>query len=196
MMRKQAGTATWLIALVVGAGAPAGAFAQSNLPVTSVNPSTAALPMSDPLPADFESGVSFLDSAMPRSVLRLRYDYDLMNRRPTRAEYLFPGDGFHLPETRVHSQEFDISVEYGLNDWFSTFMETPYKWINPDQNANVSGVGDLQFGAKFAGYNTDKLLTAFMLRFGAHTSEHVLTGTGHWSIEPGLLVNYRVLDFL
>jgi hypothetical protein len=198
MMRMRRSAAIWLIALGLGLNAPAGATAQTNLPTMSVNPTapSPAPPSTEPLPADFQTGVSFLDSALPRSLVRLRYDYDLFDRRPTRAEFLFPADGFHLPETRVHSQELNVHVEYGLNDWFSTFIESPYKWINPDQNDNVSGIGDLQFGAKFAGYNTENLLAAFYLNFGAHTSQHVLTGTGHWSVEPGLLANYRILDFL
>ena len=90
-----------------------------------------------------DSYVSFIDTALPRSHVRLRNDANQFNFRPTRAEYLFPADGFRVPETRVHVQEFNTYVEYGLNEWFSTFMETPYKWVNPDRNQNISGIGTL-----------------------------------------------------
>lgn len=173
---------------------PASLGAQSYIPATSAAPPPAAEPDLGPLPADFDTGVSFLDSALPRSLLRLRFDVNQYNRRPTRAEYLFPGDAFAVPETRVHTQELSTYVEYGLNEWFSTFMETPYKWVNPDQNDNVNGFGDFHFGAKFAGWNSATLLTAFQLRVGGHTSQHPQTGAGHWSIEPALLANWRIAE--
>lgn len=194
MTRRRGYTASWLILVALGLLAPTNASAQSNVPVTSMTPPTPEQDLG-PLPSGFESAVSFLDSAVPRSVLRFRFDADQFNRRPTRAEYLFPADGFHLPETRVHAQELNTQVEFGLNEWFSTFLETPYKWINPDQNANVYGFGDLYFGGKFAGYNTETLMMAFQLRIGAHTSQHELTGTGHWSVEPSLLLNWQLAQY-
>jgi hypothetical protein len=176
--------------------APASISAQSYVPATSATPPPAAEPDLGPLPADFESGVSFLDSALPRSLVRMRFDMNQYNRRPTRAEYLFPGDAFLYPETRIHTQELNMFVEYGLNEWFSTFMETPFKWVNPDLNDNVNGFGDFHFGFKFAGWNSETLLTALQLRVGGHTSQHPQTGTGHWSIEPALLANWRIVDSL
>ena len=179
--------------LVLGSGS---LQAQSYVPATSAIPPAPAEPDLGPLPADFETGVSFLDSALPRSMVRLRFDMNQYNRRPTRAEYLFPGDAFTWPETRIHTQELNMFVEYGLNEWFSTFMETPYKWVNPEVNENVNGFGDFHFGAKFAGWNSETLLTAFQLRVGGHTSQHPQTGAGHWSIEPALLANWRLADCL
>jgi outer membrane putative beta-barrel porin/alpha-amylase len=186
--------AAWFLLMMLTASAPGIVRAQGRVPATTMTPpSVVDNPGPEgPLPADFETGVSFLDSALPRSMLRLRFDVDQFNFRPTRAEYLFPADGFHVAETRVHVQELNTYLEYGLNEWFSTFMETPYKWVNPDENANVNGFGDLQFGAKFAPWNTESLLAAFQLKVGAHTSQHVLTGTGHWSIEPSLLLAWRI----
>lgn len=175
------------------------ARAQSNIPVMS---NTLPRPIADPahdlepLPAAFESGVSFIDSAMPRSLIRMRFDVNRYDTRPTRAEYLFPSDGFHVPETRVHTQELNTYVEYGLNEWFSTFMETPFKWIDPEVNRNVNGFGDFHLGMKFAGWNSDRLLTAVQVRLDAHTASTALAGTGHWSIEPSLLGAWRILDEL
>jgi hypothetical protein len=194
MARNRQHAASWIVGLALGLLAPMPIPAQSHIPVTSMTPPAVEEDLG-PLPADcFESNVSFLDSALPRSTLRLRFDVNQYNRRPTRAEYLFPGDGFPVPETRVHAQELNSHVELGLNDWFSTFMETPFKWINPEQNENVYGVGDFHFGAKFAFWNSEQFLTAFQLRVGAHTSQRVLTGNGHWSIEPSLLMNWRILS--
>jgi hypothetical protein len=182
------------IILALALCAPA-ARSQSHIPVMGHSlPTPITDPTLDlePLPASFESGVSFIDSAMPRSLVRLRFDVNQYNFRPTRAEYLFPSDGFRLPETRIHTQELNTYVEYGLNEWFSTFMETPFKWVNPEQNGNVNGFGDFHFGMKFAGWNTESLLTAVQLRFGAHTASRPLTGMGHWSIEPSLLAAWRI----
>lgn len=195
MVRNRRTAATWVLVLAAGLTAPTAVQAQSNIPVTGTTmPAPITDPNQGPLPADFGSYVSFLDSALPRSHVRLRFDVDQSNFRPTRAEYLFPADAFRVPETRVHVQELNTYVEYGLNEWFSTFMETPYKWINPDLNQNLSGFGDFQFGLKFAGWNSEALLTAFQLRFGAHTAQRPLTGTGHWSIEPSLLLNWRIKE--
>ena len=152
---------SWLIVAALALCLPSISLAQSNIPVMGAAPPTPiADPNQGPLPADFQSYVSFLDSALPRSLVRLRLEADQFNFRPTRAEFLFPADGFRVPETRVHVLELNTYVEYGLNEWFSTFMETPYKWINPDRNQNLSGLGDFQFGAKFAGWNSETLLTA------------------------------------
>jgi hypothetical protein len=190
-------TRTWRTAagwtLVAALLMPAAAPAQTR--VSGINPAPPPEPDLGPLPCEwFDSSVSFLDSAVPRSTVRLRFDVNRDNRRPTRAEYLFPGDGFHVPETRVHQQELNTHAELALNDWFSTFMETPFRWVNPERNDNVYGIGDFHFGAKFAFWNTEHLLTAFQLRVGAHTASRVLAGTGHWSIEPSLLLNYRFLE--
>ncbi len=195
MARWRQGAATFSVLAITVLGS-ASIGAQSYIPATSVDAPAAGEPELGPLPADFESGVSFLDSALPRSLVRLRFDANQYNRRPTRAEYLFPGDGFAKPETRIHTQELDTFIEYGLNEWFSTFMETPYKWVNPDQNDNLSGIGDLSFGAKFAGWNNDTLLAALQLKFSANTSQRTLTGTGHWSFEPAFLGNWRIQDCL
>ncbi len=195
MARNRRTVARWCIVVMFGLLAPAPLCAQSHVPGIGAAPPVAEPDLGPPL-SDFESGVSFIDSALPRSTLRLRFDRNSLNFRPTRAEYLFPGDGFRLPETKVSTQEFDTYVEYGLNQWFSTFMETPFKWVDPEQNRNVYGLGDLHFGAKFAGWNSEALVTAFQLRFGAHTSQHVLTGNGHWSVEPSLLFNWRPTPYL
>jgi hypothetical protein len=172
---------------------PGATLPSGNMPVMSQMPPVIGA-VAEPLPADFETAVSFFDSAIPRSTIRLRFDADYGNHRPTFAEYYFPGDGFRKPESRVHMQELQTFIEYGLNEWFSTFMETPLRWVNPDRNDNLFGIGDLGFGAKFAFWNSETLLTAFQLRFSANTSQRILTGTGHWTIEPALLVNYRFLE--
>lgn len=184
-----------MMVLALAFAVPTALPAQSNIPVTSMSPPQAE-PDLGALPGDFETGVSFLDSAVPRSTLRLRYDMNQRNFRPTRAEFHFPADAFRVPETRIDTQELHTYVEYGLNEWCSTFMETPYKWINPEQNRNTSGLGDLYFGLKFAGWNSEKLMTTFQLRFGANTAQRALTGTGHWSVEPAFLVNWRLMDYL
>lgn len=193
MAQVRRSAARWGVVLAIALLAPGPLGAQNH--ITGMGPPPAE-PDLGPLPSEFESGVSFIDSALPRSLFRLRFDGNFRNFRPTRAEYLFPGDGFLRPETKVSTQELDTYIEYGLNQWFSTFMQTPFKWVNPEQNQNVNGLGDLQFGMKFAGWNNQTLVTAFQLRFGANTSQRLLTGTGHWSIEPGLLINWRLMPYL
>ena len=71
---------------------------------------SSAPPAPDPALSINDTFVSFIDSAVPRTVIGLRFDATYNNRQPTRATYYYPkgglpgGIGFPLPETRVDSQ--------------------------------------------------------------------------------------------
>src|SRR5688500_15760605 len=78
-----------LALLALAALRPAHAFAQSDVPKLLGSPVTGLTP--PPAPDDSllikESFVGILDSAVPFSNVRLRYDMGYRNRRPTRAEF-------------------------------------------------------------------------------------------------------------
>src|SRR5260221_7177476 len=69
-----------------------------------------------------ESGVGYIDSALPTSMLRLRYDAAWQNNSPTRAEFVYPkfsiasispgAPGPPKLESRVDSQEIGAYLEY------------------------------------------------------------------------------------
>jgi hypothetical protein len=149
-----------------------------------------------------DTGVAFIDSALPRGQVRTRFDGIFENRQPTRAEWFQAKGGLPLSpgppllETRVDALELMAYGEVALFPTFSTFMETPLRLVNPQMNENEGGFGDLNLGFKWGFYSTSTLLTTFQFRAYLPTAGKPSLGTDHVSLEPALLVNYRVLDFM
>lgn len=136
-----------------------------------------------------QSNVSFLGSALPRDYLRTTLDLDKNNRRPTRAEHFYSHRGYTIPETRVDRFEWNSSVEFAVSPWISIFAEQPYRWVDPEANANRSGMGDLDFGFKFAFFDSEGFVAAAQLRATAPLAAKTTLDSRHWALEPGLLVN-------
>src|SRR5262249_11931581 len=79
---------------------------------------------------------------------------------------------------------------------FSLFLETPYRWINPDFNRNENGVGDSNIGFKVAIWQDTTFLATIQFRSYLPTASNHALGTNHVSIEPALLLNWRPVDVL
>jgi hypothetical protein len=151
------------------------------------------------------SNVGYIDSAIPRSQIRFRFDAYYDNIRPDRAEFFYPKCGCFLapgvrapgppkPETRVDYQEATSYIEYAVSNRFSGFFEVPERFINPEQNANNYGIGDINFGIKYAFIaEVDRYLT-FQFRTFVPTGDPFKgLGTDHTTLEPGLLF-YQALS--
>jgi hypothetical protein len=149
------------------------------------------------------SNTGYIDSAIPFSNFRLRYDAAYGANRPDRAEFFYakcgcfrtanPPDpsapGPRLAETNVDYQDIRAYLEVALSERFSVFAEVPFRFLNPEQNANTAGVGDINVGFKAALlYDPDRVLS-FQLRTFIPTGDsfHGL-GTDHVSLEPALLL--------
>jgi hypothetical protein len=151
---------------------------------------------------DYESAVSFIDSAIPATQVKIRFDANYDDHRPTRAEYLFsksgaPGDpGWWQPERNVDWQELTSYIEVAYQNMLSGFVEIPTRWVNPDVNANDWGLGDVQAGFKFAFINTQGLATSFQVRATIPTRMGPGLSTSHYSIEPAFLLFVRPLEWL
>ena len=98
--------------------------------------------ISDPVDAEpvasylgLTSAVSFLDSAMPRTTIRTRFDIDNGARQPVRADFLYSSRDFGTPESSVDQQELDLYLEYAPWPWFSVFLDQPYRWVDPTRNS-------------------------------------------------------------
>jgi hypothetical protein len=153
-----------------------------------------------------DSGVGYIDTAVIRSQVRLRYDTAYDNIRPDRAEFFYPKCGCFgtpdalgppLDERSVDYQEVMTYLEFAPSDRWSGFVELPQRFINPDVNANSAGLGDITAGFKFGLYSScDRLLT-FQLRsfFPTGDGDRGL-GTEHYSLEPALLLWQRLSDRL
>lgn len=194
-----AGSPGMLRAQAMGSGMSVpsmGAMAGPTGQMFGVPPAQSSSP--DPALSINDTFVSFIDSAVPRNTFGLRFDAAYRNRQPMRATYLFPrlansnSVGFPLPETRVDSLEFTSYAEYSLANWFSFFLEAPYRWTNPDINANQNGAGDMRYGLKICTWSDENVIATLLLRIYQPSARYETLGTGHWSIEPGLLAAYRI----
>lgn len=143
----------------------------------------------DPALGVTDSFVSFIDSALPRNIVTLRFEGDYDNREPLRATYLF--NKFPLPETGVNTLQLTSSAEYAFTPWFSLFLEAPYRWVNPEVNSHESGAGDISYGLKLCTWSSDSIIATILLRIYEPTAGNGSLGTGHWSLEPGILAAYQ-----
>jgi hypothetical protein len=143
----------------------------------------------------------YIDSALIRTQIRTRFDAAYDNNRPDRAEFFYgkcgcfrtagidpraPGPA--LVESSVDYQEISTYVEYAFSPRFSAFIEAPYRFINPQQNDNANGFGDINAGFKYALINDESRVLTLQLRTYAPTGDPGSgLGTNHVSIEPALL---------
>jgi hypothetical protein len=173
-------------------------FAGVALLLTEIDPAQAQLVVSD-------SSVGYLDNAIPGNQLRLRFDAAYGADFPDRAEFLYgtwaravPGaPGPPLRECNLDYQDLVAYLELSPVQGFSSFVEAPLRFLNPEINANTAGYGDLSAGVKWA-FLQDALTTAsFQLRAYVPTGDSARgLGTDHVSLEPGLLLLHRLSERL
>src|SRR5262249_105040 len=79
----------------------------------------------------------------------------------------------------------------------SAFVEVPVRWINPQANANSSGLGDINAGFKYAFLYDDCRVASFQLRAYAPSGDGKKgLGTEHTTLEPALRVYQQLGDRL
>jgi hypothetical protein len=147
-------------------------------------------------------GGGYLDSAIPRTQLRLRVDSAYGDNRPDRAEFFYAkcgcfgtpdAKGPPLTETKVDYQEITSYAEVAFNNRFSAFLEVPVRIVNFEVNQDTNGLGDINFGAKYAFVaDPNHYVTAELRTYSPSGDPFKGLGTNHWTLEPGLLT-YRTL---
>jgi hypothetical protein len=157
------------------------------------------------------SVVGYIDSAIPQTQFRLRYDSAYHDSRPDRAEFFYakcgcqrvgtPPPDPHAAgpvgiETRVDYQDITAYGELALDNKFSVFVEAPFRFLNPEVNANTAGFADMNAGFKYAVIADPCQYLTFAFRTWIPTGDsfHGL-GTNHVSLEPELLY-YKRMDKL
>lgn len=155
-------------------------------------PQTTSVSLFSPL----DSQVSFIESALPRNMLRTRFDFDQDNVRPMRNGYLYSPQSLPLPERRIDTMTWTTMVEIAPSPWLSVFVDQPMRWLNPDVNEHSTGFGDTAFGFKYVVVDTQQIVASILLRASMPTGAQNGTGINQWTIEPGLLLNYRPTNFL
>jgi hypothetical protein len=146
-----------------------------------------------------DTSVGYIDSAIPGNLLRLRFDAEYDLNRATRAEFFYArtgpsGPGLPLNESRIDDQQLSAYLEVAPAPCWSAFVEVPQRFLNPEINANASGLGDMNAGFKYAFFADDALVTTFQFRTYIPTGDvHLGLGNGHVSLEPALLA-YKKLE--
>jgi hypothetical protein len=136
---------------------------------------------------------AYLDSAVPMTVARFRFQDGFNDNFPNRGEFFYAANGLPLPEKKLDFQEYREYFEYAPMSLASVFVEIPIRTIEPDVNRSHSGLGDINAGFKCVlVQQRDEYLT-FQLRgyFPTGNASEGL-GTGHYSVEPGLLYFHQV----
>jgi hypothetical protein len=147
----------------------------------------------------------YIDSAIPFTHFRLRFDAAYGDNRPDRAEFFYPecgcnnkltGPGPNKPETRVDYQDLSSYLEIAVSDRASGFVEVPVRFLNPEQNANATGLGDMNAGFKFAMIASPETFLTFQFRTYFPTGEASRgLGNGLTSLEPALLWHQQMGNF-
>jgi hypothetical protein len=149
-------------------------------------------------PTTSDSSVGYIDSAIPISQLRLRFDAAYDFERPSRAEFFYAqtkpgGPGLPLPEKKIDYQDISTYLELAANPWLSGFVEVPVRFLNPEVNTNTAGLADMNAGFKLAFLQTCATTATFQLRTYVPTGAASRgLGTRHVSLEPALLVDRRL----
>jgi hypothetical protein len=156
---------------------------------------------------------AYIDSAIPFSHVRLRYDAGFDNVSPDRAEFFYGKCGcfrgapapFTDPtapgppqsERSVDYQDVAAYAEYALCDIASVFAEFPIRFLNPEVNDNTGGLGDINVGFKYAFCMGCDQYVTFQLRAYLPTGDADRgLGTDHVSLEPGILLYKQLSDKL
>jgi hypothetical protein len=133
-----------------------------------------------------------IDVSQPLGNFRFRTDAVYNLTKPDRSEYFWamPGRGPVLEES-VDYQEFRFLMETGSPS-FSLGTEVPIRMLNPEINGNTAGVGDIQLIQKAVLLSGRRWQMTQLTRttFNNGNARKGL-GTGHVSIEPGMLFRYQ-----
>ena len=145
----------------------------------------------------------FADAPRPVTQTRFRWDYGERLTFPDRGEYFWaradgngrgptpnpPARG--VPALDYHELYLDQEIATGMG---SVTISTPYRSVNPTPFANsAAGFGDLRITTKSLLFDSELFLFAFQLRTYIPTGQVGKgLGTGHTSLEPGLIAGVRV----
>lgn len=165
--------------------------------------------------------VGYIDNAIIGSQIRIRFDDAFEDRFPDRSEFFYakcgcytrlnnpqlprtlqlaydphaPGPGLGVPNS-INFQQLHMKVEYSPHRRFSTFVEVPIRWLQPQgfqpkppaqlgflPLSNQSGLSDVTAGFKFAAVTSEGTYLTFQFKsyFPSGEASKGL-GTNHYSV--------------
>jgi hypothetical protein len=148
-----------------------------------------------------DSGVGYVDTAVIANQLRFRFDAVYDADKSNRAEFLWAwspalGPGPPLDESSTDYQRLSAYLEYAFKPGLSVFVDAGALFANPDVNANSGGLGDIEAGFKVSLFEDCDTVATFQMKAYVPTGDaNRALGTGHVSLEPGILLYQRVGRF-
>lgn len=165
---------------------------------------------------DMQSIAGYMDDAVIRSRVRMRYDYAQNASFPDRAEFFYPssannggrGPVFGFGDNALDFQEIRTYVEWAWSPIWSVFGEFPVRFVNADADGfafvdpisrertdTVAGAGDVTAGLRVGLIvSPEQYLTAQFKVYAPTADPQLGLGTGHTSVETGLLYQRRLAD--
>ena len=138
-----------------------------------------------------------IDTTQPLNNYRVRFDFAYDHTFPDRAEYFWAKIAGRGPEEKEQSVDYqDIRFLFELGGpKFSAATEIPIRILDPIGNANTAGLGDVNLTTKLVLVDGSSWQITQMFRtyFNTGLAARGL-GTGHISLEPGVLFRYRWND--
>ena len=137
-----------------------------------------------------------IDSSQPFNHVRVRYDAVYGLPFPDRAEWFWAksGKGPDSAGDVVNYQDFRVYSEVGSR-MLSAIVEYPLRSLDPEINDNTTGFGDMVVGNKAVIVDGRYWQITQVFRTYINTGAHQKgLGTGHISLEPGVLARYKWTD--
>jgi hypothetical protein len=153
--------------------------------------------------------VGYIDDAIVRSEVRMRFDAAFHNNAPDRAEFFYAqcscinGPGPNPLVASLNFPQLYTYAEYAPAKRFSFFADVPVRWIQPlsftepgtPPLTNEAGLSDVAAGFKLAALASSNYYLTFQFQAYFPTGNASTgLGTNHYSIEPALLYYQRVSD--
>jgi serine/threonine protein kinase len=96
--------------------------------------------------------------------------------------------GLPTPEPRIDYQDLSSYLELAAKERLSGFVELPWRFLNPEVNANANGLADMNAGFKYAFLYGNNGVATFQLRAYIPTGDASRgLGNHHVSLEPAFL---------
>lgn len=136
----------------------------------------------------------FLDVTQPFNNVRVQLASTYGFKTPNRSEFLWaaPPQGPEPPESNLDYLDFRIMNELAPGDSFSIQTEIPLRSLDPEVNPNTTGLGDMNVATKLKMVDGRYWQITQLFRTHINTgSPRKGLGTGHVSLEPGVLARYE-----
>ncbi len=136
-----------------------------------------------------------IDITQPESDLKFRFDAFYHRYNPDRVEYFWAREGQRGPklaETFVNNQDVTTTWEVASGKAFSITTELPIRIVDPVNNVGTAGLGDLSITTKTVLLDGNEWQITQIFRTITPTgAANKGLGTGHVSLEPGMLFRYK-----